>query len=213
SGFVPAGEEHPQGRLPAEALLGLHGRYYPRWDEGYARSLAGRFEIPLHRRFADLSRGHRRLVQWVMALGHRPELLVADEPLESVDPVQREVVRGVVAEHLAGTQATLVVATHDAAQLATLVTHLGILRQGRMVREAGVDELQRQLRAYHLRAPQGWTLPRELEGRRVGEAAGPGQVVLWGEEAEIGPALTASGAAVGRSRALTLDEIVRALLA
>jgi ABC-2 type transport system ATP-binding protein len=213
AGFVPAGDDHPQGRLPAEALLRLHAGYYPGWDEGYSRSLARRFELSLRQRFAHLSRGQRKLVQLVMALGHRPELLVLDEPLEAIDPVQREVVRGVLAEHLAGTPATMLVATHDLAQLSTLVTHVGVLRQGRAVRETAVDELQRRLRSYQIAAPPGWSLPGAVEGRMAGGEPGSPRLVLWGEEPEIDSEITASGAAVSRSRALTLDEIVRALLA
>ncbi len=68
------------------------------------------------RRIMDLSGGERQLLEIVMALGHEPDFLIADEPSAQLDAAHRTEVRSVIAQS-ARRGAGVLWITHDAAEL------------------------------------------------------------------------------------------------
>jgi molybdate transport system ATP-binding protein len=87
----------------------------------------------LARRAADLSGGERQRVAIARALASRPEFLLLDEPLASVDRPLRGRIVPFLARLPAATGTPLLVVTHDPAEIATLVQHVVVLEQGRCV--------------------------------------------------------------------------------
>jgi ABC-2 type transport system ATP-binding protein len=133
------------GRLLGEAL--------PAWDEAaWARSLE-RLALPRPRRAGALSRGQRARLRLAEGLAQRTPVLVLDEPLAGIDPASREAIVGLVAADLAETPRTVVVATHEVAEVEPLLSRVVVLDGGRVVVDAAADEL---------RAASGTSLDRYL---------------------------------------------------
>ena len=63
--------------------------FHRRWDTELVDRLAREWEVPLDRRIGVLSGGERQKLATLLALGHRPDLLVMDEPASGLDPVAR----------------------------------------------------------------------------------------------------------------------------
>ncbi len=59
---------------------------FSRWDEGYAVSLLKRFDLKPHHKIKGLSHGQRVKTTLMLALAHRPPLLIMDEPTTGLDP-------------------------------------------------------------------------------------------------------------------------------
>src|SRR5262249_45025944 len=59
--------------------------FYPAWDHAFAEAMAGQLALPRDERLGTLSLGQRQKAGIVLALGHRPELLILDEPVASLD--------------------------------------------------------------------------------------------------------------------------------
>src|SRR5690606_36920255 len=57
-----------------DRVLALARDLRPRWDDGYARRLVDRFEVPLHRPLSQLSRGQRAAVACILGLTSRAPL-------------------------------------------------------------------------------------------------------------------------------------------
>ena len=212
-GYVP--EHHGPGYrwMTCGQLLRHAAAYYPSWDAAYAEHLGRALGLKPHRRAGTLSKGENRRLQLVMAMAHRPPLLLLDEPTDGLDPVIRRRTLALLAEHLADTPTTVVVSTHHVTEMETLADHVGVLREGRLVAQMPRDELQRTVRRYRAGVPDGWTAPPGLPQARRSRAGRELQWTLVGEPAELTARLTAAGAEVREVTTLGLEDAALAFLA
>ena len=77
------------GWMRVDELLRYTQAFYPRWDAAYAERLRRQFSLEPAARIKNLSRGEAAKAGLLVALGHRPELLLLDEPSSGLDPVVR----------------------------------------------------------------------------------------------------------------------------
>ena len=213
-GYVPEGIDWGYGWMKVGRMLRHHATFFPAWDAAYAERLVRFFELPLDRRYGTLSKGQMRRAQLVMALAHRPALLLLDEPTDGLDPVTRDETLGLLAEHLAETPTTVLISTHLVHETETLADHVGMLRGGELRAQLSVQELHRGLRRYRADVPEGWSGVGTLNGsvvrrRQTGREA---EWTVWGEEREVVGHFTSSGATVREAAPLTLEEATLALL-
>jgi ABC-2 type transport system ATP-binding protein len=147
AGFLPEEIHFPFERLRVREVLDLHSRFRPTWDPEYARRLERELELKMEQPWGKLSKGESRRVQLACALAARPALLLLDEPTDGLDPLGRELVLGLLAEHLAATGATTVYCTHVLHEAQGLPDRLIVLGEGRI----RLDEDVATLRETHLR--------------------------------------------------------------
>jgi len=88
-GYVPERPDHGYRWMTCRGLLKHVAAYYPTWDHPYADRLSLVFGLRLDRQVATLSKGESRRLQLVLALAHRPPVLLLDEPTDGLDPVVR----------------------------------------------------------------------------------------------------------------------------
>jgi ABC-type multidrug transport system ATPase subunit len=215
TGYVPETGEGTYRWMRAGRFLAHHAAFYPGWDEEYSGRLIRLLDIRMTSRLGSLSKGEARRVQIVAALAHRPPLLLLDELTDGLDPLAREEVLALLAEHLADTGATAILSTHLVGEVETLIDHVGILRSGRLVAQAPTERLLDRLRRYHLDAPEGWQPPPPLEARVLRREGGLGKsprLIAAGPEPEVVAAIAGSGAKVREASRLSLAEAVPVLL-
>lgn len=213
-GYVPERHDWGYGWMTIGRMLRHHATFFPSWDHRYAERLARAFDLPLDRRYGKLSKGQTRRVQLLMALAHRPPVLLLDEPTDGLDPVMRDETVGLLAEHLAETPTTVLISTHLVHETETLADHVGVLRQGVLQAQVTVGELHRMLRRYRAEVPEGWGGVPTLNGAvvRRKQAAREVQWTVWGEEREVAEHFARSGATVRQVSPLSLEEATLALL-
>jgi ABC-2 type transport system ATP-binding protein len=214
TGYVPERGDWGYGYMTAGRLLEHHATYFPTWDWEYATKLAHAFEVPLQKRMSKLSKGLSRRVHLLMALAHRPPLLLLDEPTDGLDPVMRDETLGLLAEHVADTGCTVLISTHLVHEVDRLADHLGVMRDGRLTAQLPREVLHRMLRRYRADIPEGWGGAPALNGTVV-KRGGVGREIqwsVWGEEREIARQLAESGATVRDAAPLTLEDAAVALL-
>lgn len=213
-GYVPETTEAGYGWMKAGRLLAHHASFHSSWDADYAARLCRLLDVRPDRTVRALSKGQSRRLQLVMALAHRPRLLLLDEPTDGLDPVARDEVMGLLSEHLADTGCTILVSTHLVHEVERIADHLGVLRRGRLVAQASRQDLHRMLRAYRAEGPEGCVGPADLPGavlRRTGSGRDI-QWTVWGEESAVTAQFERSGAVVRDVVPLTLDQAVVTLL-
>ena len=214
-GYVPDSQEFPYGGLAVDALLAHHATYFPAWDDVYAAELRGKMAVDGRQRYGGLSKGEARRVQLVMALAHRPPLLLMDEPTDGLDPLAQDRFQSLLAEHLAATPTTVLISTHRVHEVEMLGDCLGVLRDGSLVAQLERRRLEERLVRVRAEVPEGWSASPELAGSVV-RRGGRGREVawtVWGGADHATAAFKASGATVRQVERLSLEESTRALLA
>jgi ABC-2 type transport system ATP-binding protein len=102
------------------------------------------------RRAGTLSRGQSQRVSLARALLGEPSVLLLDEPLSGVDPGVASRLRDQL-RAMAASGRTVVVSSHELAELADLGDDVTVLQDGRVVAHGPADELRRRFATYRSR--------------------------------------------------------------
>jgi ABC-2 type transport system ATP-binding protein len=164
-GFVPQQDELIT-MMTGSQLLSLTASFHRHWDRALIARLVREWEVPLDRRITVLSSGERQKLATLLALGHRPDLLVLDEPASSLDPVARRQFMQAVLDVANEPGRTIFYSSHIVSDIERVASHVWILREGRIVWRGELDALKEsvvrlQLRAERDLAPQ-LALPGQL---------------------------------------------------
>ena len=103
----------------------------PSFDVAFARERMSRLEIPFDQRAGSLSGGQRAQVGLALALAKRPEILLLDEPLASLDPLARREFLQTLMEGIVDTGVTVVLSSHLLTDLERVCDHMMVLARGR----------------------------------------------------------------------------------
>jgi ABC-2 type transport system ATP-binding protein len=125
--------------------LGAH--LNPRWDAGLARRRIGQLGLDLKQKAGRLSGGQRAQLALTLALAKRPELLILDEPIASLDPVARREFLQVLMNAVAEQELSVVMSSHQIADLERVSDYLIVLIASRVQITGEVDSL---LATHHL---------------------------------------------------------------
>ena len=182
--------------------------FFPNWDEKYAEELREAFDLDRNAKINTLSRGQRARAGLLVALAHRPDLLVLDEPSSGLDPVVRRDILGAIIRTIADEGRTVLFSSHLLDEVERVADRVAIIHQGRIMLTAPMDEIKDTHRRVTLRFGQPVDRPPSL----VGTLSYEGQGVEWtyicsGESDQLRRAAEALGATVVGDAALTLDEI------
>ena len=127
-----------------EEMLEMGARCNARWDGDAARERLARVRVPLDRKTGNLSGGQRAQVALAMALAKRPELLLLDEPLASLDPLARREFLQTLMEAVATDGTTVVLSSHLVTDLERVCDHLMMIREGRLRLAGDIEPLLRE---------------------------------------------------------------------
>ena len=115
-------------------------------DPLYQADLIARFDLDPSRRFKEYSKGNKQKVGLVIALQHRPDLLILDEPTSGLDPLVQQTFFGLLRETVTEGR-TAFLSSHILGEVEKTCDRVAIIRDGRIVKVDRVAAL-RDL-AYH----------------------------------------------------------------
>ncbi len=139
-GFV-AQDNPTYAHLSVADHLRFGAHLNPKWDQRIADERIARLGLDPKQKAGKLSGGQRAQLALTLAVAKRPELLVLDEPVASLDPLaRRDFLRGLMA-FIAEHQASVILSSHLVSDLERVCDYLIVLVDSR-VRVAGdVDDL------------------------------------------------------------------------
>lgn len=211
-GYVPESSADLYTWMDVKRALAFHRAYFPAWDHQYAAQLMTRLQLR-EGKLQKLSKGETRRVQLIMALAHRPPVLLLDEPSDGLDPQGREIFTEILASHIADNATTVIVSTHLVFELERLADHLAVLGNGHVVAQLSTDELRRKLKRYVVNASNGvHVIPPADATVHLNGSEREKAWTLWGEEQFVTSHLRENGAEIRDVRSLTLHEAAVAFL-
>jgi ABC-2 type transport system ATP-binding protein len=139
-GYIP-GEFALYDRLTGKQTLEYFANLRGGVDAAYQASLIERFDLDPTRRFREYSKGNKQKVGVIIALQHRPELLVLDEPTSGLDPIVQntffETLRQTVVDG-----ATIFLSSHILSEVEKTCDRVAIIREGRLAKLDTVEGLR-----------------------------------------------------------------------
>lgn len=132
--------------MSLEDLVSFVSDFYPSWDHGYTSQLAGKLELPWKTPITLLSRGQQQKVGLLLALGHRPDLLVLDEPAASLDTIVRREFLESILDLLSSEGITVLISSQILTDVERIADWIGILADGRMIISAPLDSLKESIK-------------------------------------------------------------------
>jgi ABC-2 type transport system ATP-binding protein len=110
-------------------------------DKAYQADLIERLEVDPSRKFREYSKGNKQKVGLIVALQHRPDLLMLDEPTSGLDPLIQQAFFSVIREAKADGR-TVFMSSHILSEVERTCDRVAIIRDGRLVKVDRVEALR-----------------------------------------------------------------------
>lgn len=206
-GYLSEDRDLPEW-MRVHELMSYTKAFYPQWDDRYAADLLQMFDLPRDAKVRTLSRGQRARAGLLIALAHRPELLILDEPSSGLDPGARQDILTAVVRTIADEGRTVLFSSHLLHEVQRVADDVAMLHQGRLVLNEPLDHLLSRHCLVTLRFSEAHTACPALPGA----LSWTGEGVEWtclcdGELALLKEAALAAGASWVDERAPSLEEV------
>jgi ABC-2 type transport system ATP-binding protein len=183
--------------------------FYPRWRPDLATEYLRKLELPADRRVKHLSRGMRTKLAWLLAVCAGAELVVLDEPTAGLDPVATEELLQLLVARAAADGVTVLLSTHQLADVEQVADHVAIVDRGRTLVDAPLDDLRTSYRRVQIifdaEAPDiAFGARGVVAARRSGRVL---TVVVKGDAESVAAEARARGASSVETLPVTLKEI------
>jgi len=139
-GYLP-GEFALYDRLTGRQTIDYFANLRGGVDGAYQASLIERFDLDPTRRFKEYSKGNKQKVGLVIALQHRPHLLILDEPTSGLDPLMQQTFFELLRETAADGR-TAFLSSHILSEAEKTCHRVAIIREGRLVMVDRVEALR-----------------------------------------------------------------------
>jgi ABC-2 type transport system ATP-binding protein len=173
-GFVPQQDELVN-QLTVADQIGVIASFYPHWDDDLITRLAREWEVDLGERVKGMSVGQRQKLSILLALGHRPDLLILDEPVASLDPVARRQFLEQIIDVAADGARSVVLSSHIVSDVERLANKIWIVKDHRLYWQGEFDALKDSIVRLHIRSarglPDSLAIPNALSVQRNGSTA------------------------------------------
>jgi ABC-2 type transport system ATP-binding protein len=146
-GYLP-GEFDLYDRLSGADTLTYFANLRGSVDRRYVAELVEQLDLDPSRRFREYSKGNKQKVGLIVALQHKPDLLILDEPTAGLDPLVQQTFFGIVREARAEGR-TIFLSSHIIDEVDRTCDRVAIIREGRLVQVDRIEAV-RQLAFHHV---------------------------------------------------------------
>lgn len=136
--------------MTVSQVVGYVSAFYPRWDHPWTEALLDRWQLPRGQRVGPLSPGQMQKLGLVLAMGHRPEVLILDEPVAALDPIARREFLRTLLELCHDAGHTVLFSTHITSDLERVASHVALLQQGKIVLFDELDAIKDRVKRVRL---------------------------------------------------------------
>ena len=148
-GYLP-GEIFLNDSLTGDSCIKYYSGFKSKIDKKYLADIIKRLDLDTERKVKDYSKGNKQKMAIVLALMHKPKLLILDEPTSGLDPLNQAEFYKIIHETKEfGT--TTFFSTHILAEAEKLCDRVAIIKEGKLLAIENVDEFRhKNIREIHI---------------------------------------------------------------
>lgn len=158
-GYVSENQQQPEW-MRVDQFFDYLRPFYPTWDRQVESSLIRQMQLPLDRKLRHLSRGMKMKAALASSLAYRPKLIVLDEPFTGLDPLVRDELVESLLER--ASEATILISSHDLAEIESFSSHLGYMEEGRLKLSEEMSSLTNRFRDVQITLNAPTAVPAQL---------------------------------------------------
>ncbi len=114
---------------------------YKNWDSELYFSYLKEFDLPDNKPLKSMSKGMRKKLEIVVAISHKPKLLILDEPTSGLDPVVRSEVLEIFQKFIEDEEHSILLSTHITSDLEHIADEIIFIDKGKKVLQKSRDEI------------------------------------------------------------------------
>lgn len=121
----------------------FHSMYYGNfWEKETFDRLLKRFNLPEKKKISSFSRGMKMKLSLILALSHKPELLILDEATSGLDPVARDDILDILLEFIQDENKSIMISSHILSDLEKIADEIAFLHRGKLIFVENKDKLK-----------------------------------------------------------------------
>lgn len=115
--------------------------FYKNWDDNIYKNYMRKFNLDENKKFKDLSQGMKKQFELVVALSHKPKLLIMDEPTANLDPVIRNELLEILNDNMQNGDLSIFYSTHITSDLEKSADFIYFIDKGKIILKGEKDNL------------------------------------------------------------------------
>ena len=140
-GYLPS-EISLYDDMTVREILNYHESFYNN-IHSRRQELVKKLQLDEKKKIEDLSLGNLKKLGIVLALMHKPKLVILDEPTSGLDPVMQKIFFDILKEEKEkGT--TILYSTHILSEVSKICDRVGIVKDGHLIHETTIDDLRKK---------------------------------------------------------------------
>lgn len=197
----------PQSNLGRMALL--YESMYPYFSRERFQDLCGAFKLDATRQLNTFSKGMRRQAATILALSAMTDYVFFDETFDGLDPVMRNLVKGMLYDDVLERGSTTVITSHSLRELEDTCDQLALLYQGGIVFESDVQNLKTTLFKVQVAFSQEFdrSLFEELDILAFNKQGSVANLIIRGDSAKSKTVIAKMNPLLLEILPLTLEEV------
>ena len=148
-GFM-AEDQQMYGWMRVEQIIKWVAGFYPTWDHKFCDELIEVLRLSKSTKVKALSKGQNSSLALLLALGHRPGLVILDDPTLGLDPIARKDFLRHVIELLQSNGVTVFFSSHLLYEIEPVADHIAILDEGVIRKTGKTEEFRESVRKFML---------------------------------------------------------------
>jgi len=135
--------------ITLSSYVDLYAPFYSHFDRSYYEDLIQTLAVPINRKTSQISFGQRKKFLISFALATNCKVLLLDEPTNGLDIPSKSQFRKIIAA-ADNTDRCVVISTHQVRDLESMIDHMTVLHEGRIIFQQGISEISRKLETREL---------------------------------------------------------------
>jgi ABC-2 type transport system ATP-binding protein len=148
-GFM-AEDQQMYGWMTVSRIIKWVAGFYADWDYKFADELADRLGLSKNMKVKELSKGQNSSLALLLALGHRPDIVILDDPTLGLDPIARKDFLRHVIDLLQSNGVTVFFSSHLLYEIEPVADHIAILDNGVIIKSSRTEQLRESVRRFIL---------------------------------------------------------------